>query len=270
MSGLPGTLYVVATPIGNLDDWSARGRSVVEGADLLLAEDTRETRSLLSRYGIRVKLESYHDFSERTRAASILERLQSGLRVALVSDRGTPTISDPGYRLVRMARDAGIPVIPVPGPSAAIAALSVSGLPTDEFYFTGFLPSRAEARRRRLESLARVRATLVFYEAPHRLDASLEDLEAAFGDRLVFLAREMTKVHEEYLLGRLSEMRGRFTARGEVVVVVEGRGEADEPGEPELDLGSNSRQELLTLLARRLGVNRRALYEALYKKEGAR
>ena len=261
-----GVLYVVATPIGNREDWSVRAQRVLGEVELLLCEDTRHTLKLLDRYGIRVALGSYHDFNEAERAQEVVRKLRAGARVALVSDQGTPAISDPGYRLVRLCRQESIPVIPVPGPSAAIAALSVSGLPTTEFHFVGFLPSRREARRRKLESLKRHTATLIFYEAPHRLEASLDDLADILGDRLAFVAREMTKVHEEYLFGRISEVRAGVRPRGEAVIVVSGAGaEAEEEG-PGFDLAQASRQEVLRTIARRLGVSRKDLYDALYRK----
>jgi 16S rRNA (cytidine1402-2'-O)-methyltransferase len=268
---MAGVLHVVATPLGNLGDWTRRAQEVLGAADLVLAEDTRHTRRLLTHFGIRAPLESYHDFSESGRVHQILERLRSGLKVALVSDRGTPTISDPGYRLVRLCRENDIPVLPIPGPSAIVAALSVSGLPTDAFRFVGFLPSRREARRRKLEALRAGRETLVFFEAPHRLDECLEDLSDILGDRVAFLAREMTKVHEEYLYGSVADIRAAVEAKGEVVIILEGAGASLSGGdEAAPDLGAMSRQELLKLIARRLGVPRRALYDALFKKEGAR
>ena len=263
---MPGVLYVVATPIGNLEDWTLRAQRVLGEVDLLLAEDTRHTPRLLDRYGIRVPLRSYHDFNEASRAEAILGKLRAGARVALVSDQGTPTISDPGYRLVRLCREEGIPVIPIPGPSAVIAALSVSGLPTDEFHFVGFLPSRKQARRRKIETLRNLGVTLVLYESPHRVEACLRDLSEILGDRLVSVAREMTKLHEEYVFGRVSEVGSRVRPKGEVVIVVEGASGIPEAGEPAPDLTGASRQELLKAIAGRLGVSRKALYDALYKK----
>jgi len=263
---MSGALYVVATPIGNLEDWTDRARRVIGEADLLLAEDTRHTRRLLNHYGIRVPLESYHDFNETARAGEVLERLQSGARIALVSDQGTPTVSDPGYRLIRLCRDEGVPVLPIPGPSAVTAALSVSGLPTNEFYFVGFLPARKEARRRRIEMLRTHSSTLVFYEAPHRLLASLADMAEILGNRTAFLAREMTKVYEEYLFGPISEIASRVKPRGEVVIAVEGSTGDSDPTESQIEIRDLPRPVLLREIARRLGVGRRELYEALYKK----
>lgn len=263
---MSGVLYVVATPIGNLEDWSSRASRTLAEVDLLLAEDTRHTRHLLSRNGIQVPLESYHDFNEAGRAAKVLDKLRSGSRVALVSDQGTPGVSDPGYRLVRLCRENKIAVIPIPGPNAAIAALSVSGLPTDSFHFIGFLPSRKEARKRRLEAIRNVEATLILFEAPHRVRGCLEDLIAVFGNRTMFAAREMTKLHEEYLYGPAAEILAQITTRGEIVMVVAGAAKPDVGGLPAPDLMNTSRADLLKLIARRLGVSRRALYDALYRK----
>lgn len=261
-----GTLFVVATPIGNLEDWSRRGEQVLRTADLILCEDTRHTRKLLERFGIHGSLESYHDFNETGKARRLAERIRSGASVALVSDAGTPTLSDPGYRIVRECRESGLPVIPIPGPSAAVAALSVSGLPTDTYLFIGFLPSKKDARRRRLESLRSETATLVLYEAPHRLRATLGDIHEILGDRRVFLGREMTKLHEEYTLGSASQLLGQAVARGEAVLVVDGAGEAPQLEAESIDLSGMSRQEIVKLAARRLGVRRRELYDALFRK----
>ena len=177
----PGILYVIATPIGNLDDFSKRAADLLKNADVIVCEDTRHTSKLLQRYNIRRPLEAYHDFNETAKAEALIERLRTGQNLALVSDAGTPTVSDPGFRLVRLCRQNDIPVIPVPGPSAVIAALSVSGLPTDEFWFAGFLPSRKEARRRRIESVKAITCTLVFYEAPRRMRSTLSDMRVNSG-----------------------------------------------------------------------------------------
>jgi 16S rRNA (cytidine1402-2'-O)-methyltransferase len=261
-----GTLYVVATPIGNLADWTHRAEEAVRGADLILCEDTRHTRKLLARYDIKGRLESYHDFNEADKAERLADRIAEGTAVALVSDAGTPTVSDPGYRIVRACRSKGVPVIPIPGASALTAALSVSGLPTDEFLFVGFLPSKKEARRRKLKALSSQTATLVFYEAPHRLRATLADMQDVLGDREAFLGREMTKLHEDYTLGPISQVLDQVTARGEAVIVVEGAKDARKTREDSVDLGALSRQEILKLAAERLGVERKQLYDALFKK----
>ncbi|MBD3347595.1 MAG: 16S rRNA (cytidine(1402)-2'-O)-methyltransferase [Candidatus Eisenbacteria bacterium] len=220
-----GRLYVVATPIGNLDDISARAIDVLRSVDAIAAEDTRRTRKLLSRYEIGTPLVSHHEHNEDRAARRVVERILGGHSVALVSDAGTPLISDPGYRLVRLAADEGIDVVAVPGPSAVTAALSVSGLPPLPFRFEGFLPRKKAARRRKLESLAGERATLIFYVSPHRVGAVLSDLVETLGDRPAALARELTKIHEEVRRAPLSELldgAAERPPRGEIVVVVQG------------------------------------------------
>jgi 16S rRNA (cytidine1402-2'-O)-methyltransferase len=222
-----GTLYVVATPIGNLEDLSPRARGVLAMTDVIAAEDTRHTRGLLSRIGAESRLIAYHEHNEEQRVPELLARLDAGASVALVSDAGTPLVSDPGWRLVRAARDAGFDVVPVPGPCAAIAALSAVGLPTDRFVFEGFLPRRDGARDERLAELKPEPRTLVFYEAVHRIAATLAALAAAFGnDRRAALARELTKVHEQISTGTLEELGGRLGVEipllGEFVIVVAG------------------------------------------------
>ncbi len=192
-----GTLFIVATPIGNLGDLSERARETLANADLVLAEDTRRTRVLLDHLGVRTRMETLHEHNERDRAPRLIEQLQAGQNLALVSDAGTPLISDPGYPLVAAVRAAGIPVVPVPGACALITALSVAGLPTDRFVFEGFLPAKSGPRRKRLERLAQETRTLVFYEAPHRAVETLADLRAVFGDgREAVVARELTKRFE--------------------------------------------------------------------------
>jgi len=220
-----GTLYVVATPIGNLEDVSLRALRVLREVDLVAAEDTRHVRKLLDHYGIRKRVVSYHEHNERTRTPQLLAALRSGRSVALVSDAGTPALSDPGYPLVRACAEAQIPVVPVPGPSAAVAALVVSGLPTDRFLFLGFPPRRRPARRRFFEEVRDGRATLVLFESPHRLADCLEDALAVLGDRRAAVCRELTKLHEEVRRGTLSELVSwarQAAPRGEVTVVVEG------------------------------------------------
>ena len=228
-----GTLFVVATPIGNLDDLSSRARDVLAGVDLVAAEDTRVTGRLLSHLAIRVKQVSLHDYNEESRSASLIEHLNRGKSLAIVSDAGTPLISDPGYRLIQLAHAAGITVSPVPGPSAAVAALSAAGLPTDRFAFEGFLPSKASARRKRLEGLAGQTQTLVFFESVHRIAATLEDMIGAFGaSREAFIGRELTKRHEQCVAADLAGLAamladGRIPDKGEFVLVVAGREAAD-------------------------------------------
>lgn len=228
----PGVLYVVATPIGNLGDISARSREIFAAAHVVAAEDTRHSGQLLRSLGLERPLVSLHEHNERARAAELVRRLQGGENVALVSDAGTPLISDPGYVMVRAAIAAGIAVVPVPGPCAAIAALTGSGLPAERFCFEGFLPARAAARRRRLEELGAETRTLVIYEAPHRLAACLADLAAACGgERRACVARELTKQFETFYRGSLAELAALATrdpdlARGEAVIVVEGAAES--------------------------------------------
>lgn len=227
-----GVLYVVATPIGNLDDLSPRAQQVMAEVQLIVAEDTRHTRSLLAHFDIHTSLLSLHEHNEVERTQQAMKKLLAGESLALVSDAGTPLISDPGFNLVRAARQAGVTVTPIPGPSALIAALSVSGLPTDRFVFEGFLPAKPGARRARLTQLAMETRTLVFYEAVHRLKESLADMSGAFGaDRAAVIARELTKLHETVVNGKLSELVACLDAntdslKGETVVVVAGAPEA--------------------------------------------
>ena len=225
------TLHVVATPIGNLGDLSPRAQQVLREVAAVCAEDTRRSGQLLAHFGIGTPLLALHEHNEQQLAERLVARLLAGESLALVSDAGTPLVSDPGYRLVRAAREAGIRVSPVPGPSALVAALSVAGLPSDRFAFEGFLPAKASARRERLAALAGEPRTLVFYESSHRIEESLADLRAAFGDdRPAVLARELTKLFETVLDGTLADLHARVAAdadqrKGEFVLVVQGVGE---------------------------------------------
>jgi 16S rRNA (cytidine1402-2'-O)-methyltransferase len=225
MSETKGALYLVATPIGNLEDVTRRALRVLAEADVVACEDTRHTRRLLEHFGIRARTVSYHEHNERERAEELARMIEGGATVALVSDAGTPGINDPGYRVVRACVERGLRVVPVPGPSALVAALTASGLPTDEFYFGGFLPARTHARRQRLESVRDLRATLVFYETPHRIAQALSDAREVLGEREAAVARELTKLHEEVVRGRLSELAARFVdesvARGEMVLLID-------------------------------------------------
>lgn len=218
-----GCLYLVATPIGNLEDITLRALRVLKEADLVACEDTRETAKLLHHYGIHKRALSYHEHNEMVRAAEIVLELEQGARVALVSDAGTPGISDPGHHLVQLAIRHGIPVVPVPGATAFSAALVASGLPTDHFHFVGFLPAQRTRRRKALKALAGEPATLIFYEAPHRIAEALADVAAVLGDRRAVLAREVTKLHEEFLRGPLSRLLADVKKRalkGEITLLV--------------------------------------------------
>jgi 16S rRNA (cytidine1402-2'-O)-methyltransferase len=220
-----GTLYVVGTPIGNLEDITLRALRVLREVDLIACEDTRHTRTLLKRHGIATPLVSYHEHNERKRAPQLVRRLLAGEDIALVTDAGMPGISDPGFHVVTGALAAGVPVTPVPGPSAVTAVLSVAGLGTDRFLFMGFLPRTRAARRRAFEEVSTVPATLVLFEAPHRIRDTLADLAEVLGPRRVALMRELTKIHEEVLRGRADEIAERLAEiqpRGEITLVVEG------------------------------------------------
>ncbi len=239
MTAATGRLDVIASPIGNLDDLAPRARAALASADLVAAEDTRRTGALLTACGISRPLISLHDYNEVRRVAELVERMRGGASIALVSDAGTPLISDPGFALVRAAVAAGVAVRPIPGPSAVTAALSVAGLPTDRFAFEGFLPARAAERRRALGTLAGETRTLVFFEAPHRIAATLADLvQTLGGGRRALLARELTKAFETLYRGTLDELaalagREPNVARGEITLVVEGAPEESE-GNPSL------------------------------------
>ncbi|MFQ5903829.1 MAG: 16S rRNA (cytidine(1402)-2'-O)-methyltransferase [Candidatus Binatia bacterium] len=223
---MAGTLYIVASPIGNLEDITLRALRVLKEVDLIAAEDTRHTKKLLVHYGIATPLTSYHQHNEKARSVSLVHRLSSGCRIALISDAGTPILSDPGFKLVQGAIHAGIPVVPIPGPSALTTVLGASGLPTDRFVFEGFLPARKSERREMLRELREEQRTLVFYEAPHRVKESLQDLLEVLGNRQVVLGREMTKIHEEFIRGSVSELAAQAKVkewRGEMTLVVRGK-----------------------------------------------
>jgi 16S rRNA (cytidine1402-2'-O)-methyltransferase len=272
-----GILYLVATPIGNLEDISLRALRILKEVDLIACEDTRHTAKLLTHYGISTSRESYHQFNEESRAPRLIQMLRDGKSIALVSDSGTPLVSDPGYALVSSCRREGIQVIPIPGPSAAIAALVGSGLPAESFFFAGFLPSRGSLRKRRLEELAALPTTLILYEAPHRILDSLEDMVAILGARRASIAREITKVHEELLHGTLPELlellRERPRIRGEITMVIE-RGEAAPAHtswpaslrqhlEEEMRKTGLPRNEALKSIAKQRGLSRKQAYDEL-------
>jgi 16S rRNA (cytidine1402-2'-O)-methyltransferase len=234
----PG-LYLVATPIGNLRDMSLRALEILAGADVIACEDTRVTRKLTSHYGIATPLTPYHDHNAATALPKLIARLAEEARVALVSDAGTPLVSDPGYRLVRAAQAAGHPVTAAPGASAVLAALSLAGLPTDRFFFEGFLPAKEAARRARIAALARIPATLVLFETGPRLAAALADLAAGLGEREAAICRELTKLHEEVRRGSLSELARTYRAlpdaRGEIVIVTAPPPDQEPAGADEVD-----------------------------------
>ena len=249
-----GALYVVATPIGNLQDVSSRALDVLGSVDLILAEDTRHSATLLARYGIGTKCRSFHEHNESRQVSRIVERIAAGERVALISDAGTPLISDPGFRLVVALREQGHAIIPIPGPSAVICALSVAGLATARFCFEGFLPARTGARRRHLQGLSAEPRTLVFYESPRRILQAVADLAAEFGpERPAVLARELTKIHETVIGGTLAELHDWLAEhdeqrRGEFVIVVAGAA----PTESDEQTTSVSTTELLRVLVEEL------------------
>ena len=274
-----GKLILVATPIGNLEDASPRSLRVIGEADVVACEDTRRTRKLLSHFGVKARrLLVFNDSNERRASEVLTERLQRGETIALVSDAGMPGLSDPGYRLVRACADAGVPIEVVPGPSASISALALSGLPPGRFVFEGFLPRKTGDRRRRLEEVRGDPRTMVFYESPHRIEESLRDLLDVLGDRPVALARELTKLHEEVRRGSLSELLAGAASdppRGEIVLVVGGAiGEFD-PGAADYSPGELAarardlmgkgvpRKEALAIVASEGGVPKRAVFDAL-------
>jgi len=271
-----GTLYLCATPIGNLEDVTLRVLRVLREVDFIAAEDTRRTRKLLAHYGIHTRLISYHEHNRRTKGARLLNLMQEGKQVALVTDAGLPGISDPGEEMVALALANGIEVVPVPGPNAALTALVASGLPTARFSFEGFLPVQAGARMDRLQSLKEETRTLIFYEAPHRLQKTLQDLLAVLGDRKIAVARELTKAHEEIWRGKLSAALAYFqNPRGEFTLVVKGAEKAETVGqEPPsrpviaekvatLEAGGRDRRQAMKEAARLLKVSRREVYSAL-------
>ncbi len=269
----------MATPIGNLEDITFRAVRILRQADLIACEDTRQTRKLLEHYGIHKPLVSYHDHNERPRSEELIGELEAGRNVALVSDAGTPLIADPGFRLVAQARARGIPVSPIPGASAILAALSASGLPTDSFLFCGFLPPKAGQRRKALEASAGSEGTLVFFETPHRIVEALEDIAQVLGDRPLVIARELTKIHEEFLHGTAAELRAALAQRpvvkGEIVLMI-GKGaraaQDDRPIEEavaELIARGTPRMEALKVVARQRGISKREVYKsAVPRKDG--
>jgi len=276
-----GKLFVVATPIGNLDDFTPRAVEVLQEVDLIAAEDTRHSKPLMEKFGIATPLRSYHDFSSSSAAEKLLQELLDGRSIALISDAGTPLISDPGFRLVKEVREAGVEVIPIPGVSALTAALSVAGLPTDRFCFEGFLPAKTGARLNALQALVEEVRTLIFYESPHRIAEVLQDMLAVFGaQRQFFLAREMTKKFETHFYGSLAEgvewlAKDAYNSRGEFVLAVQGC-DADEIQKQLLrkalplvrDLQSDlSMKKAVALVSKLTGVRKNTLYQAVLDEQ---
>jgi 16S rRNA (cytidine1402-2'-O)-methyltransferase len=274
---MPGTLFVVATPIGNLEDITARALRVLGEVSLIAAEDTRRTAHLLARYAITTPTTSLHEHNEKKKGASLVERLRNGESIALVSDAGTPTVSDPGHRFIAAAIEAGIRVEPLPGPSAALAALAASGLPTDTFLFLGFPPVKAKDRSKWFDAVRSATRTVVFFEAPHRIRATLQRLLAVVGDCKVAVGRELTKANEELVRGPISEiLGGPLAARGEFTVVVDighipNIGGPEPAGDDEIarefgvltNQNRLRRREAITTLARRYGRTRNDVYAAI-------
>jgi 16S rRNA (cytidine1402-2'-O)-methyltransferase len=271
-----GILYIVATPIGNLEDITLRALRILREVDRIACEDTRQTRKLLDRHGISKPMVSYHEHNEQARAEELLRDLEAGRNIALVSDAGTPLIADPGYRLVAQAREHGVTVSPIPGASAIVTALSASGLPTDSFYFGGFLPAKKTQRRKTLEELKDNPATLVFYEAPHRIIEALEDIAEVLGPRRVTLGREITKIHEEFLVGEVSQLledlAKRLSIKGEFTLMI-GKGAAPvadvlpiEAAFDKLVEAGVPRMEAMKTVARERGLSKREVYQKLNER----
>jgi 16S rRNA (cytidine1402-2'-O)-methyltransferase len=261
-----GCLYLVATPIGNLEDITLRAIRILKEADIIACEDTRQTQKLLQHYGIRKEMVSYHEHNELTRSPELAIELEQGAKIALVSDAGTPGISDPGHRLVTLCLRHHIPVVPIPGPSALVAALAASGLPTDEFLFVGFLPPRAGARRKALDALKAEARTLIFYEAPHRVVETLADATEILGPRPAVIAREVTKIHEEFLRGplaKLLESARKRAPRGEITLLIG-------PGDPQaqkVELNVSLKQRVDQLEAEG-GIDRKAALKQAARERG--
>ena len=277
-----GCLYIVGTPIGNLEDITLRALRILKEVDIVACEDTRQTQKLLNHYNIAKTLVSYHEHNEMTRSSELLIQLEQGAKVALVSDAGMPLISDPGYRLVTLCVRHKIPVVPIPGPSAILAALAAAGLPNEEFLFVGFLPQRSGERRRMLERLRIEERTIILYEAPHRVAESIADAQEIIGDRPACIAREVTKVHEQFLRGKLSQLAESLAeqpARGEITVgigppeasVVSGEGDSSQSLSDRVEelirQAKLDRKEALKLAAKERGITRRAAYDQLVESK---
>ncbi len=271
-----GTLYIVATPIGNLEDITFRAIRILREVDLIAAEDTRHTRHLLDRYQIETQLTSYHDHNKEEKAPVLIERMLNGNSVALVSDAGTPGISDPGYFLINLAIDQKIPVVPIPGATAAIAALSVSGMPTDSFIFEGFLPAKHQARLKRLKELSEEERTIIFYEAPHKIIRTIEDMIEVYGDRRAVITRELTKIHEETIRGTLPEILKHLqtgSLKGEFTIILHGA--TEKPLQQDIDTSEYlknlmlhrgmSKKEAVSAAAKELGKPKKDIYKESLK-----
>jgi len=277
---MAGRLYIIPTPIRNLEDITLRALRVLKEVDLIAAEDTRHTRHLLTHFGIDKPLTSYHEHNEREKASSLVEQIKNGANIALVSDAGTPAIADPGFRLVVAAIRAGIQIIPLPGASALATVLSASGLPTDRFLFEGFLPAKKQERKTKLQALRDLTATLVFYEAPHRLNDTLSDMRQMLGEREIVVAREVSKVHEEFLRGKVSEVIDQLAGRdvkGEITIVV--HGSAGEAQVSEAQLTSEIKRltdqkmgvkEISELLGERYGISKREVYRLALESKSSK
>ncbi|MGB3095463.1 MAG: 16S rRNA (cytidine(1402)-2'-O)-methyltransferase [Candidatus Deferrimicrobiaceae bacterium] len=270
-----GTLYIVATPLGNLEDITLRAIRVLREVSVIACEDTRRTVKILNRYEVRTPLFIFHEYNKVRAGGSILRRLRDGENVALVSDAGTPAISDPGYELVREAIGGGVPIEVVPGPSALIAALVVSGLPTDHFTFEGFLPARREKRRKAMQNLATEKRTMIFYESPQRVTSFLREAAEIFGDRRACVVRELTKIHEEILRGTLPELDAeisrRESVRGEITIVIGGGEKTVELSMEEivkaaLEDASGSSRDLSREIAERTGLSRKEVYAEILRQ----
>ncbi|MGB7209342.1 MAG: 16S rRNA (cytidine(1402)-2'-O)-methyltransferase [Pyrinomonadaceae bacterium] len=272
---MPGTLYLVATPIGNLQDMSFRAIETLKAVDLIACEDTRHSRKLLTHHGISNKLVSYHEHNEAKRIEEFVKLLEDGKSIAIISDAGTPVINDPGFTMVEMAHEIGVVVVPIPGPVAFVNAAIVSGLPTDSLFFGGFLPSKKGDRRKRLEEVKDVPATLIFYESPHRLGKSLLDCLEVLGGRRAALVRELTKLHEEIIRGSLNELSKRFStaiSKGEFVLVIDKAGKDASPiGETtslaervtEIEASGIDRKAALKMAAKEFGLSKSEAYRML-------
>jgi 16S rRNA (cytidine1402-2'-O)-methyltransferase len=270
-----GTLYIVATPIGNFDDITLRALEILKQVDIIAAEDTRHTRQLLAHFNISARLISCHEHNEQQSAKGIMEKLKTGSSVALVSNAGTPTVSDPGYRIVNAAINEVIPIVPVPGVSAAITALSVSGLPTDAFCFIGFLPAKKQKREARIKQLESISATLIFYESPKRILTVMDEMIQIMGDRHAVLAREMTKSYEEFIRGNLSRLiealASRNAIKGEITLLVSGHTEKEpfrfEDISDEIESALQNNEMSISKLARKFssayGVSKNRMYDKI-------